>query len=45
MKDCLFCKIIKGEISANKVYEDEEILDFGYTKEAYYFISTYGKRR
>ena len=28
MKDCLFCKIIKGEISANKVYEDEEILAF-----------------
>lgn len=28
MEDCLFCKIIKGEISANKVYEDEEILAF-----------------
>ena len=28
MEDCLFCKIIKGEISSNKVYEDEEILAF-----------------
>ena len=23
MKDCLFCKIIKGEIPSDKVYEDE----------------------
>lgn len=28
MKDCIFCKIIKGEIPSNKVYEDEEILAF-----------------
>lgn len=28
MKDCLFCKIIKGEIPSNKVYEDEEFLAF-----------------
>ena len=28
MEDCLFCKIIKGEIPSNKVYEDEEILAF-----------------
>lgn len=28
MEDCLFCKIIKGEIPCNKVYEDEEILAF-----------------
>ncbi len=28
MNDCLFCKIIKGEIPCNKVYEDEEILAF-----------------
>ena len=26
--DCIFCKIIKGEIPSNKVYEDEEILAF-----------------
>ena len=26
--DCLFCKIIKGEIPSEKVYEDEEILAF-----------------
>lgn len=28
MEDCLFCKIIKGQIPADKVYEDEEILAF-----------------
>ena len=28
MDDCLFCKIIKGEILSQKVYEDEEILAF-----------------
>jgi len=26
--DCIFCKIIKGEIPSSKVYEDEEILAF-----------------
>ena len=28
MESCLFCKIIKGEIPADKVYEDDEILAF-----------------
>ncbi len=28
MEDCIFCKIIKGEIPANKVYEDDEVLAF-----------------
>ena len=28
MNDCLFCKIIKGEIPSNKVYEDDEFLAF-----------------
>ena len=28
MDDCIFCKIIKGEIPSNIVYEDEEILAF-----------------
>ena len=28
MADCLFCKIIKGEIPSNKVYEDDKILAF-----------------
>ena len=27
-ENCIFCKIIKGEIPSNKVYEDEEILAF-----------------
>ena len=26
--DCIFCKIINGEIPSDKVYEDEEILAF-----------------
>ena len=26
--DCIFCKIIKGEIPSYKVYEDEEFLGF-----------------
>lgn len=28
MSDCIFCKIIRGEIPCRKVYEDEEILAF-----------------
>ena len=28
MENCLFCKIINGEIPCDKVYEDEEILAF-----------------
>lgn len=28
MEDCLFCKIIKGEIPSTKVYEDNDILAF-----------------
>lgn len=28
MDDCIFCKIIKGEIPSNKVYEDEDVLAF-----------------
>jgi len=28
MSDCLFCKIIKGEIPSTKVYEDDKILAF-----------------
>jgi histidine triad (HIT) family protein len=26
--DCIFCKIVSGEISSKKVYEDEKILAF-----------------
>lgn len=26
--DCLFCKIVAGEISAHKIYEDENFLSF-----------------
>lgn len=28
MEDCVFCKIIKGEIPAQKVYEDDLVLSF-----------------
>ena len=28
MEDCIFCKIIKGEIPSSKVYEDDEIIAF-----------------
>ena len=28
MEDCLFCKIIKGEMPSEKVYEDDEVLAF-----------------
>ena len=28
MEDCIFCKIIRGEIPSTKVYEDDEILAF-----------------
>lgn len=28
MPDCIFCKIIKGEIPCNKVYEDETTIAF-----------------
>ena len=28
MEDCIFCKIGKGEIPSEKVYEDEEIVAF-----------------
>lgn len=27
-ENCIFCKIIKGEIPSNKVYEDEDVLAF-----------------
>jgi len=28
MDDCIFCKIIKGEVQADKIYEDEHTLAF-----------------
>lgn len=28
MKDCLFCKIVSGEIPSNKVYEDDSVIAF-----------------
>lgn len=28
MSDCLFCKIIAGDIPSNKVYEDDDFLAF-----------------
>jgi len=28
MSDCIFCKIVKGDIPCNKVYEDADVLAF-----------------
>ena len=28
MDDCLFCKIVRGELPSKKAYEDEEVLVF-----------------
>jgi histidine triad (HIT) family protein len=28
MQDCIFCKIIRGEIPSRKVYEDEDLVAF-----------------
>ncbi|AJA48376.1 HIT family protein [Clostridium pasteurianum DSM 525 = ATCC 6013] len=28
MEDCIFCKILKGEIPCDKVYEDDRVLSF-----------------
>lgn len=28
MEDCIFCKIVKGEIPSEKVYEDDNVLAF-----------------
>ena len=28
MEDCIFCKIVKGEIPSKKIYEDEKVLVF-----------------
>ena len=28
MQECIFCKIIKGDIPCNKVYEDDDVLAF-----------------
>jgi len=29
VEDCIFCKIVKGEIPSFKVYEDEKVFAFG----------------
>jgi histidine triad (HIT) family protein len=28
MSDCIFCKIVKGDIPAKKLYEDDDVLAF-----------------
>ena len=32
MSDCIFCKIIKGEIPSQKIFEDDEMLAFNDTR-------------
>ena len=43
MSECLFCKILNGEIPSEKVYEDEKVFAFKdinpMAKEHYLFIS------
>ena len=43
MNDCLFCKILKGEIPSTKVYEDKSVFGFveinPLAKEHYLFIA------
>lgn len=39
MDDCIFCKIVRGEIPSAKVYEDDEVyafLDLGQVTERPY---------
>lgn len=42
MKDCIFCKILNGEIPSTKVYENEKVFAFvdiaPHAKEHYLFI-------
>lgn len=42
MSDCIFCKILKGEIPSSKVYEDKNVFGFvdiaPHSKEHYLFI-------
>lgn len=39
MQDCIFCKIIKGEIPCYKIYEDDQVLAFlDIAKDAYGYI-------
>ena len=28
MSECVFCKIVSGEIPSNKIYEDEKVMAF-----------------
>lgn len=28
MSDCIFCKIVNGDISSKKIYEDDEVIAF-----------------
>ena len=28
MNDCIFCKIVRGEIAAQKIYEDDDVVAF-----------------
>lgn len=38
MESCIFCKIIKGEIPSEKVYEDENVLAFKDINQLHQFI-------
>ncbi|EKZ5124074.1 HIT domain-containing protein, partial [Listeria monocytogenes] len=41
MDDCIFCKIVRGEIPSAKVYEDDEVyafLDLGQVTEGHTLV-------
>ena len=42
MEDCIFCKIIKGEIPSNKVFENEYII-CGVDKSGYRVVTNVGR--
>ena len=44
MDDCLFCKIIKGDIPSQKVYEDEKVLGKGKRSMAYTIMYRHPER-
>ena len=42
MEDCIFCRIVKGEIPSFKVYEDDKVLAFEDINPQYIALTGYG---
>ena len=43
MGECIFCKIVRGEVPADKVYEDEEYLAFLEATYMFQFVRPFSK--